>query len=77
MLINAAEVIGTDVQVSFHTNLDCKYACWYFPKKLCKIPEIGECVETNERTLKVCDITHKQLQDGTPYLTVELTKRVW
>ncbi len=75
MLFNKAEVIGTVIQVSFHTNLVCKYRCWYFPKKLCKIPEVGDCVETNERTLRVCDIIHKQLEDGTPYLSVELVSR--
>lgn len=71
------------MKVIFHTNMDAKYGCWYFPEEVCCKPEIGELVKpTNgDQILRVCAITHCYGRDVLlseytgPYLEVELTKR--
>jgi len=66
------------MKVHFHTNMDAKYCCWYFPKSVCCKPEIGELIKpTNgDQTLRVCAITHcENDRTSEPYLEIELTKR--
>lgn len=64
--------------VVFHTNVDCKYGAWKFPKEVSCRPQIGDLVETNDKVLVVCSVTHCYFeQDRKPYLKVELTQRSW
>lgn len=68
------------------TNLDGYGRCDW-PEVFVALPRVGDCVEANDRSLRICAITHKvateniycktiSIQKGEPYIEVELTKRV-
>lgn len=57
-----------------HTNLD-DYDC-SLVKSFYRVPNIGERVEVrykgNRTSLKIVQITHEAMFDGTPFLSIEL-----
>jgi len=74
------------IKVSCHTNVDCKFGHWVFPEVMCCKPSIGDEVQGNGGTLKVCRIVHDIVKiemvdedggkhfDYEPYLSIELNK---
>jgi hypothetical protein len=63
---------GTQIKIAdlnIVTNLVHKYNHWVFPEKFFVLPEIGDCINSNERELKVCRRVFEE--DGS--ITIEVT----